>query len=61
MTKKCEACHARIDVSKGGYVNLYSLPFELHAFHKNCYDAMIIDSWEKEKSSENLERWGRSL
>ena len=61
MTKKCEACHARIDVSKGGYVNLYGLPFELHAFHKNCYDAMVIESWEKEKSSGNLERWGQSL
>lgn len=50
-----------IDVSRGGYVNLYTLPFELHAYHTNCYDAMVIESWEKEKSSGNLERWGQSL
>ena len=61
MTKKCEACKMPIDVSRGGYVNLYRLPFELHAYHTNCYDAMVIESWEKEKSSGNLERWGRSL
>ena len=61
MVKKCEACKMPIDVSRGGYVNLYTLPFELHAYHTNCYDAMVIEFWEKEKSSGNLERWGRSL
>ncbi len=61
MTKKCKACKMPIDVSRGGYMNLYTAPFELHAYHTNCYDATVIESWEKEKSSGNLESRGRSL
>lgn len=57
MTKKCEVCKSPIDVHQGGYVNVYTVAFEMHSCHTICYRNMILESWSRE--NKNLERWGQ--
>ena len=48
MTKRCEYCGKSIDIHQGNYVNVYTKPGELHAYHTDCYKAFVIDDWRKE-------------
>ena len=45
MAKKCEKCHEKIDVHKGGYVNVYWEAWEMHTFHASCYAGLVLESY----------------
>ena len=51
--KKCEECHQKIDVHKGGYVNVYREAWDMHTYHLSCYAVLILESYHisKMKSS----------
>ena len=48
MTKRCEYCGKHIDIHQGNYVNVYTKPGELHAYHTSCYRAFVIHDWREE-------------
>lgn len=51
MVKKCSWCSKPIDVHEGHYLNAYTDPYEVKAYHTACYDKMVIAN-EKQNNHE---------
>ena len=49
MVKKCEECHQKIDVHKGGYVNVYREAWDMHTYHSGCYSVLVLQSYHISK------------
>ena len=46
MAKKCAICGDRIDVMRGGYLNVYEDPWKMESYHILCYRAMVLENEE---------------
>ena len=48
LSEKCQYCGKGIDTQQGNYINIYTKPGELHAYHTSCYRAFVIHDWREE-------------
>ena len=42
MTKKCNYCKQPVDLSLGGYVNVYDAAWEMSSYHVACYRKLVV-------------------